>query len=153
MPVHSAGILLHRASPGGVEVFIAHMGGPFWARRTEGAWSIPKGEYDPGAERPEAAARREFREELGVDPPAVPLTDLGEFAYASGKHLRVFAADGAGWDPGPLAFGTFTLEWPPRSGRTREFPEVDEARWVPTAEAGTLLVKGQRPALDALRAV
>ncbi|MCD1269040.1 NUDIX domain-containing protein [Microbacterium sp. MEC084] len=150
MPVLSAGILLHRASPGGVEVFIAHMGGPFWARRVEGAWSIPKGECDPATEEPLAAARREFVEELGVDPPRGDVADLGEFAYASGKRIRVFALDGAGWEPGPLSFGTFALEWPPRSGRMQEFPEVDEARWVAVGAARTLLVKGQRPVLEAL---
>lgn len=148
MPVHSAGLLLHRAS--GAEVFIAHMGGPFWARRTEGAWSIPKGEYDPAEEEPLVAARREFREELGVEPPSGDVRDLGEFPYTSGKRLRIFAMDGSGWEPGPFAYGTFPLEWPPRSGRIQEFPEVDEGRWVPLEQARTLLVKGQRPALEAL---
>jgi predicted NUDIX family NTP pyrophosphohydrolase len=152
MPVRSAGLLLHRHGGRGVEVLIAHMGGPFWARRSEGAWSIPKGEYDPAGEEPLAAAHREFREELGVDPPSGECVDLGEFAYSSGKRLRVFALDGAGWEPGPYVFCTFALEWPPRSGRTQQFPEVDEARWVPADEARTLLVKGQRPALDALQA-
>lgn len=157
MPVHSAGLLLHRRIGQGTaaaerEVFIAHMGGPFWARRTAGAWSIPKGEYEPASEDPLAAAHREFAEELGVSAPDVAYLDLGEFRYASGKRLRVYAGDGSAFTPGRLVFGTFELEWPPRSGRVRRFPEVDDARWVAAAQAERLLVAGQRPALAALLA-
>jgi predicted NUDIX family NTP pyrophosphohydrolase len=153
MPVMSAGILLYRLgqnSADAPEVFIAHMGGPFWASRREGAWTIPKGEYDPSAETARDAARREFTEELGIAPPETGDAELGTFVYSSGKRIVVFVADGAGFDPPQLAFGEFDLEWPPRSGRVQRFPEVDDARWVPLGEARILLVKGQRPAIDAL---
>lgn len=152
MPVArtSAGILLHRTVPGGAEVLIAHMGGPFWARKDAGAWSIPKGEFDPGTEDPLAAARREFREELGVDPPPGPYRELGTFTYASGKKVTVFAADGGDFAASGFAFGVFAMEWPPRSGRIQEFPEVDRVEWLPVAVAREKLVAGQRPALDAL---
>jgi predicted NUDIX family NTP pyrophosphohydrolase len=153
MPVMSAGILLYRLGPNSAdapEVFIAHMGGPFWASRREGAWTIPKGEYDPSAETARDAARREFTEELGIAPPETGDAELGTFVYSSGKRIVVFVADGAGFDPPQLAFGEFDLEWPPRSGRVQRFPEVDDARWVPLGEARILLVKGQRPAIDAL---
>lgn len=150
MPVHSAGLLLYRVSPTGTEVFIAHMGGPYWAAKDEGAWSIPKGEYDPDSEPALDAARREFEEELGVAPPAEPYAELGTWAYSSGKRITVFVVDGAGFDPGEFAFGEFELEWPPRSGRTASFPEVDRAEWMPLPEARGRLVKGQRAALDAL---
>lgn len=150
MPVHSAGLLLYRVSPTGTEVFIAHMGGPYWAAKDEGAWSIPKGEYDPDSEPALDAALREFEEELGVAPPAEPYAELGTWAYSSGKRITVFVVDGAGFDPGEFAFGEFELEWPPRSGRTASFPEVDRAEWMPLPEARGRLVKGQRAALDAL---
>ena len=149
MPVHSAGLLLYRLTPD-PEVLIAHMGGPFWSAKDEAAWSIPKGEYDPDAEAELDAALREFREELGVDPPPGPYAGLGVFPYSSGKRLTVFVADGAGFDPPSDGFGEFELEWPPRSGRTQSFPEVDRAEWMPISAARTKLVKGQRPALDAL---
>ena len=154
MPTMSAGILLYRfAQPGrseALEVFIAHMGGPYWERKQQGAWSIPKGEYDPDAEPALDAARREFAEELGVDAPDTAYAKLGTFAYSSGKRVVVFVADGSGFDPEGLAYGEFEMEWPPRSGRTRSFPEVDDARWVDAREATDLLVTGQRPALEAL---
>jgi predicted NUDIX family NTP pyrophosphohydrolase len=151
--ITSAGLLLHRRGADGLEVLIAHMGGPFWARKNDGAWSIPKGEFDPAAESAQDAAVREFREELGVDPPAGPYAELGTFAYASGKRVTVFAADGAGFTASVFTFGTFELEWPPRSGRTVAFPEVDRAEWTGLDAARTRLVTGQRPALDALAAV
>jgi len=150
MVATSAGILLHRLDGERRLVLVAHMGGPFWAAKDEAAWSIPKGEYDPGEESAEDAARREFREELGVDPPAVPLAELGTFAYSSGKRLTVFAADGAGFAAPTGGFGTFTREWPPRSGRMQEFPEVDRAEWLTMDAAHDRLVKGQRPVLAAL---
>jgi len=152
MPTRSAGILLHRPGADDPEVFVAHSGGPFWARKDAGAWSIPKGEFDPASEDARDAAIREFREELGVDPPAGELVALGEFAYSSGKRVTVFAASGAAWDPAPFVFGEFELEWPPRSGRMRSFPEVDRAEWMPLETARPRLVTGQRPALDALLA-
>jgi len=154
--VTSAGILLYRLQPGGVkgvgapEVLIAHMGGPYWAAKDAGAWSIPKGEYDPDTESALDAALREFAEELGLDAPAPPYAELGTFAYSSGKRVTVFIADGAGFSLDGLEFGEFELEWPPRSGRSQSFPEVDRAEWTSLDAARERLVKGQRPALDAL---
>lgn len=150
MPVRSAGILLHRPAADGLDVWIAHMGGPFWAGKQEHAWSIPKGEYGDD-ESPWAAAVREFEEELGVPPPDAVYRLLGEFRQPSGKRLTVFAAAAPGFAPTGLVPGTFTLEWPPRSGRIREYPEVDDARWVGETEAREKLVRGQLPILDALR--
>ncbi len=151
MPVHSAGILLYRLSPdGAVEVLLAHMGGPFWAAKDDAAWSIPKGEFDPDAESALDAARREFREELGIDAPDGPYAELGTYPYSSGKRVTVFVADGAALALDDLDFGEFELEWPPRSGRTQSFPEVDRAEWMTADAAMPRLVKGQRPALDAL---
>ena len=150
MPVHSAGLLLYRMTDAAPEVLLAHMGGPFWAAKDEAAWSVPKGEYDPDAESPSDAARREFEEELGLAPPEQPAAELGTWAYASGKRITVFVADGAGFSLDGLAFGEFELEWPPRSGRKQSFPEVDRVEWMPLPDARPRLVKGQRPALDAL---
>jgi predicted NUDIX family NTP pyrophosphohydrolase len=146
----SAGILLYRLADDGVQVLIAHMGGPFWASKDAGAWSIPKGEFDPDAESALDAARREFREELGLDAPDVDYAELGTFPYSSGKRVTVFVADGGEFDASGFSFGEFELEWPPRSGKTAMFPEVDRAEWVTLEGARERLVKGQRPALDAL---
>jgi predicted NUDIX family NTP pyrophosphohydrolase len=150
MVTTSAGILLYRLVPD-LEVLIAHMGGPFWASKDAGAWSIPKGEYAEGDEGAMDAARREFREELGIDPPEPPYAELGTFAYSSGKRVTVFVADGTDLSLEGLEFGEFELEWPPRSGRTARFPEVDRVEWTRVDAAHERLVKGQRPALDALR--
>lgn len=150
MPVHSAGLLLYRVADAAPEVLVAHMGGPYWAAKDEGAWSIPKGEFDPETESALAAAQREFREELGLAPPPGPFAELGTWAYSSGKRVTVFVADGAAFSLEGLAFGEFELEWPPRSGRRQSFPEVDRVEWMPVAEARSRLVKGQRPAIDAL---
>jgi predicted NUDIX family NTP pyrophosphohydrolase len=144
----SAGILLWRRGASGPEVWIAHMGGPFWARKQSAAWSIPKGELE-GDEQPLAAALREFAEEIGTSAPEVAYDDLGEFRQRSGKIVRVFAAE-SDFAIDELRPGTFSMEWPPRSGRMRDFPEVDDARWVPVDEARELLVAGQVPVLDAL---
>ena len=144
----SAGILLYRRTASGLEVFIAHMGGPFWARKDAHAWSIPKGEYTD-SEDPFAAARREFREEIGVDAPDAAYAPLGAFRYSSGKTVTVFTAE-ADLELEQVVSNTFELEWPPRSGRKQSFPEVDDARWVPIADAREKLVAGQLPALDAL---
>ncbi|GAA3757474.1 NUDIX domain-containing protein [Microbacterium kribbense] len=146
----SAGLLLHRRTGDGLEVLIAHMGGPFWARKDEAAWSIPKGEFDPAVETAMDAAAREFREELGVDPPAGPYVELGMWTYSSGKKVTVFAADGAGLPACAFSYGTFEMEWPPHSGRRAAFPEVDRAEWMGVEPARPRLVKGQRAALDAL---
>lgn len=149
MVTTSAGILLYRLQPQ-PEVLIAHMGGPYWASKDAGAWSIPKGEYVDGEESALDAAQREFREELGVDAPEGPFAELGTFPYSSGKRVTVFIADGPGFSLDDLEFGEFELEWPPRSGRTASFPEVDRVEWMPLDEAREKLVKGQRPAIDRL---
>jgi predicted NUDIX family NTP pyrophosphohydrolase len=147
MPKTSAGLLLYRRSPG-LEVLLGHMGGPFWARKDDAAWSVPKGEYDPG-EEPFAVALREFEEELGSPVPADDFLPLGEVRQSGGKVLTVWAAEGD-LDAAAAHSNTFTLEWPPRSGRLQEFPEIDRAAWVPVHEARTKLVRGQVPLLDRL---
>jgi predicted NUDIX family NTP pyrophosphohydrolase len=149
MPVRSAGILLHRTGPAGIEVFLVHPGGPFWAKKDAGAWSIPKGLLDPG-EAPDAAARREFEEETGI-PIAAPLVALGEFRQPGGKIITAFAAEGD-IDPADVRSNTFALEWPPRSGGHAEFPEIDRADWFDPVTAAEKIVKGQRPILAALAA-
>lgn len=151
MPKHSAGLLVFDDTAGGLRVFLAHMGGPLWARKDKGAWSIPKGLHDPAEEHPEDAARREFEEEVGLSAPKGELIDLGELRQRSGKLVRAFGVRG---DPG-LAFlssNSFTMEWPPRSGRLAEFPEIDRAEWFVIADARSKLVPGQVPFLDALSA-
>ena len=145
----SAGVLLYRRAADGVEVLIGHMGGPFWARKDAGGWSIPKGEYGEG-EEPFAVALREFEEELGSPCPADDFTPLGE-VKASGKTLTVWAAEGD-LDATACVSNTFEIEWPPRSGRMQEFPEIDRAEWVGLDVAREKLVKGQLPFLDRLRA-
>ncbi|MCS5734750.1 NUDIX domain-containing protein [Herbiconiux daphne] len=150
MPVRSAGILLWRRRGDGLEVWLAHMGGPFWAKKDEGAWSVVKGEFDPD-ENAFAAARREFAEETGQPAPDVAYDELGEFRQPSGKLITVFAGE-SDTAPDPVVSNTFALEWPPRSGRMREFPEIDDARWFSLADARAKIVKGQRAILDALAA-
>jgi len=147
MPQRSAGILLYRRRDGGVEVLLVHPGGPFWARKDEGAWSVPKGEYQDG-EDPLAAAQREFAEETGARPQgeAVP---LGSFRQSAVKIVHVWAVEGE-FDPASLKSNTFSMQWPPRSGQTREFPEVDRAQWFAPAQAAKKILKGQRPVLEAL---
>jgi predicted NUDIX family NTP pyrophosphohydrolase len=150
MTVRSAALLLYRRRDR-VEVWIAHMGGPFWSRKDEGAWSLPKGiveSDDLGDEL--AAARREFAEEIGTPAPDADYVPLGEFR-GSGKTIVVFAAESE-FEPGAIVSNTFELEWPPRSGRRQRFPEVDDARWFGLDEARTKLTKAQRPILDALLA-
>ena len=149
--ITSAGILLYRLDPE-PEVLIAHMGGPFWAAKDAGAWSIPKGEFVEGEEAALDAALREFGEELGVPAPDLGYAELGTFTYSSGKRVTVFVSDGTGFDPPTEGFGEFELEWPPRSGKRASFPEVDRAEWMGLDAARDRLVKGQRPAIDALEA-
>jgi predicted NUDIX family NTP pyrophosphohydrolase len=144
----SAGVLLYRRGGGGVEVLIGHMGGPFWARKDDAAWSIPKGEHGPD-EDPLAVARREFEEEMGSPVPASELVPLGQVRQSGGKVLTVWAAEGD-LDADATTSNTFELEWPPRSGRVQEFPEIDRAAWVTVDVARAKLVKGQVPLLDRL---
>ncbi|HEY3262767.1 MAG TPA: NUDIX domain-containing protein [Pseudonocardiaceae bacterium] len=147
----SAGILLYRRSGGEVEVLLGHMGGPFWQRKDAGAWSVPKGEYGPD-ERPEAAARREFQEELGMPVPGgdlLQLVELGTVRQSGGKIVTVWAAEGD-LDPADVVPGTFLLEWPKGSGRMREFPEVDRVAWLGMDEARDKLIAGQRVFLERL---
>ena len=125
-----------------------HPGGPFWARRDAGAWSIPKGEYGPD-EEPLAAARREFQEELGVAPPAGPVLDLGEIRQRAGKLVHAWALEGD-LDASSVTSNTFELEWPPRSGRLIEVPEVDRAEWLPLAHAREKINLAQAELLDRL---
>ena len=143
----SAGILLYRQGSG-LEVLIGHMGGPFWAKKDDGAWSIPKGEYGPD-EDAFAVARREFEEELGTAAPAEDFLPLGELRTTSSKVLTVWAAEGD-LDASATVSNTFELEWPPRSGRVQEFPEIDRAAWFGLDEARSKLVKGQVGFLDRL---
>ena len=146
----SAGILLYRRIAG-LEVFLGHMGGPFWRGRDAAAWSIPKGTFTE-EEEPLAAARREFAEEIGRPAPEVDYRELGAFRYASGKLVWVFAGE-SDFDASEVRSNTFEIEWPPRSGRRQEFPEIDAAGWFTLDAARERLVKGQRPALDALARV
>ncbi|HEY0499376.1 MAG TPA: NUDIX domain-containing protein [Kutzneria sp.] len=145
--MRSAGILVWRKVDGRTEVLIGHMGGPFWARKDDGAWSVPKGLIED-SEEPVAAARREFQEELGLPAPEGELLPLGEVKQ-SGKTVTLWAVEGD-LDPADVVPGTFELEWPPRSGKTRQFPEVDRVAWFGVDDARVKLVKGQRPFLDRL---
>ena len=162
MTVRSAGILLYRLrstsrpssappQPGAapqLEVWIAHMGGPYWARKEAHGWSIPKGEY-PADEDPLAAAHREFAEEIGTPAPAADYHRLGDFRQPSGKIITVFTAE-SDFQPEQIVSNTFTLEWPRGSGTISSFPEIDRAEWTAEPEARSRLVKGQLPVLDAL---
>jgi predicted NUDIX family NTP pyrophosphohydrolase len=150
LPKLSAGVLVYRTRDRVVEVLIAHPGGPFWARKDDGAWSIPKGEYADGDD-PWSAAQREFGEELGLPVPAGPRVDFGPLKQPSGKVVTAFAVRGD-LDVTDARSNTFELEWPKGSGRMREFPEVDRVAWFPVAQARTKLLKGQRAFLDQLMA-
>jgi predicted NUDIX family NTP pyrophosphohydrolase len=130
------------------EVLLVHPGGPFWAKKDAGAWSIPKGEYVEGAEDPLECARREFEEELGSPAPD-DLTPLGEVRQKSGKRVTAWAASGD-LDPAGVRSNTFTMEWPPRSGRMQEFPEIDRAGWFPLDVAREKLNPAQAELLDRL---
>jgi len=147
MPKHSAGILLYRKGGAGVEVFLVHPGGPFWARKDVAAWSVPKGEYDE-SEEALAAAQREFTEETSFAVPAGELQELGQVKYGN-KILRVWALEGS-VDARRIKSNTVTIEWPPKTGRKQEFPEVDRAGWYPLAAAKEKLVKGQVPLIAML---
>ena len=144
----SAGLLPYRHRAGRLEVLIAHMGGPLWARRDEGAWTIVKGEHDEH-EQPLSAARREFEEETGVTPPDGPALELGEVRQSGGKRVTAWALE-ADLDPAGLHSNTFELEWPPRSGSVQEFPEVDRFEWCEPELARKRLVRAQAELLDRL---
>ncbi len=151
MPAPSAGILLHRRAGDQLQVLLVHPGGPLWARRDAGAWSIPKGEYADGSEDPLAAARREFEEELGTPPPDGDALDLGEIRQKSGKRVRAWALEGD-LEAGAITSNTCMVEWPPRSGRQIEIPEVDRAEWFSLADAREKINPAQVALLDRLAA-
>jgi len=144
----SAGILMHRDTPAGREVLLVHPGGPFWAKKDDGAWSIPKGEYVEGDD-PWAAARREFEEELGKPAPDGPRIDFPPLKQPSGKVITAYAVRGD-LDLTGTVSNTFTLEWPKGSGNLREYPEIDRVDWFSVPAARSKLLKGQRPLLDQL---
>lgn len=144
----SAGLLLFRRTDAGLEVLLGHMGGPFFAKRDAGAWTVPKGEYEPD-EPAWDAARREFQEELGLPPPDGEALPLGEVRQSGGKIVTAWAIE-ADLDPATVVPGTFRMEWPPRSGRTQEFPELDRVRWLPVDRAREVVVKAQAAFLDRL---
>ena len=146
----SAGILLYRRSSGRLEVLLAHPGGPFFARKDAGHWTIPKGEVDPG-EAPLDVARREFEEETGHPAPSGVFLDLGSIVQKGGKVVHAWAAEGD-LDPAAAVSNTFELEWPPRSGRTQTFPEVDRVEWFTTDEARKRIRTTQAPLVDRLEA-
>lgn len=144
----SAGLLVHRHTGDGLEVLLGHMGGPLWAKKEAGAWTVPKGEYEAG-EPPWEAARREFQEELGLAPPDGEAVPLGEVVQRNGKVVTAWALPG---DPDLAGFspGTFTMEWPPRSGRQTEFPELDRVAWFDLAKAREVIITAQAAFLDRL---
>lgn len=147
MAARSCGLLLHRRGPEGPEVLIAHMGGPFWARKDEGAWSIPKGEFEDGEGALEVALR-EFEEELGARPPPGTPVALGEFRQPNGKVVTVFTLEGD-LDVTEIRSNHFEMEWPRGSGRMGSFPEMDRAEWMAPERARTKVVRGQIPVIDA----
>jgi predicted NUDIX family NTP pyrophosphohydrolase len=150
MVAESAGILLYRRRGSGIEVLLIHPGGPFWRGKNQGAWMIPKGAIEPG-ETPEAAALREFEEELGTRPGG-GLRPLCRLRQAGGKWVTAFALEGD-LDETAIASNSFRLEYPPRSGQWRHFPEVDEAAWLRLAEARARILPSQAPILEALEAM
>ena len=150
-PKRSAGILLFRRLPGRTEVLLVHPGGPFWSKKDDGAWFIPKGELEAG-EDPLQAARREFREELGSEPPEGEPLALGTVKNKSGKLIYAWALEGD-LELATFQSNTFTLEWPPRSGQTREFPEIDRAAFFELPDAEQKLHQAELPLLERLRAL
>jgi predicted NUDIX family NTP pyrophosphohydrolase len=147
----SAGILLFRRRYGTLEVFLVHPGGPFWQRKDIGAWSIPKGEYAAG-EDPLSAAKREFEEETGFAPPTGELNSLSEIKLSSGKVVTAWAVEGD-CDGDAIRSNQFSMEWPPKSGKTQEFPEVDRAAWLTLPEANKKIHPAQQEFLVRLAAI
>ncbi|MFI5477315.1 NUDIX domain-containing protein [Streptomyces cacaoi] len=147
-PKRSAGLLLFRHTDDGPQVLLGHMGGPYFAKKDAGAWTVPKGEYEPDEPAWEAA-RREFREELGLPPPDGEAIGLGEVRQTNGKIVTAWAIE-ADLDPAAIAPGTFTMEWPPRSGLTQEFPELDRVAWFGLDRAREVIVTAQAAFLDRL---
>ena len=145
----SAGLLLFRHTENGLEVLLGHMGGPFFARRDAGAWTVPKGEYEPDSESAWDAARREFQEELGLPPPDGEAVPLGEVRQTNGKVVTAWAIE-ADLDPATVVPGVFSMEWPPKSGRVQEFPELDRVEWFGLERARAVIVKAQAAFLDRL---
>lgn len=148
MTVRSFGLLPWRSTADGIEVLLAHMGGPFWARKDAGAWTIPKGLPEVG-EEPLDTARREFAEELGLPAPATGFAEIGEVTQRGGKVVRAWAVE-HDLDPDAIRPGTFTMPWPPRSGRIQTFPEIDRVRWMRLDEARVLIVTAQAAFVDRL---
>ncbi|MFF3848158.1 NUDIX domain-containing protein [Streptomyces sp. NPDC002328] len=144
----SAGLLLFRHTDDGLEVLLGHMGGPYFAKKDAGAWTVPKGEYEPDEPAWEAA-RREFQEELGLPPPDGEALPLGWVRQTNGKIVTVWAVE-ADLDPATVVPGTFVMEWPPRSGRTAEFPELDRVAWLGVERAREVIVTAQAAFLDRL---
>jgi predicted NUDIX family NTP pyrophosphohydrolase len=147
MRKQAAGILMYRRGASGLEVLLAHPGGPLWARKDAGAWTIPKGQFTDG-ELPLDAARREFEEEMGTAPSG-DFQPLGTVKQPSGKVIHAWAAE-SDFDASTVKSNLFSMEWPPRSGRTGEFPEVDRAGWFSIEQAREKMIKGQSPFLDRL---
>ena len=148
MPATSAGLLLYRRRAAGVQVFLVHPGGPYWANKDDGAWSVPKGLVGPDDEDELACARREFTEETGFDAGGSGSErDLGTFRQPSGKRLHVWAIEGD-CNPADLSSNLFEMEWPPKSGRVAQFPEVDRGDWFAEAQALLKIAPGQRPILE-----
>ena len=145
----SAGILLYRVGDE-VEVLLVHPGGPFWKTKSDGVWSIPKGEFDPDTEDALVAALREFEEELGQPPPEGDPIYLGEVTQKAGKRVRAWALEGD-LDPDTIMSNTFEMEWPPKSGRTAEFPEIDRGEWFAIGAARSQINSAQAEFLDRLR--
>jgi predicted NUDIX family NTP pyrophosphohydrolase len=148
MAKQSAGILLYRGRGPALRLMLVHPGGPFWAKKDGGAWSIPKGEYEEGDD-PLLVASREFEEELGSPAPAGDAIELGELVQPSRKVVTAFALEGD-FDPSRLKSNLFEMEWPPKSGRLQSFPEVDRAEWFTVEEARDKILPGQRPFIDRL---
>jgi len=150
LPKTAAGILLFRRGPSGLQVLLAHPGGPLWSRKDYGAWTLPKGQFTDG-ELPLDAARREFEEEMGAAPSG-NFQSLGTLKQPSGKVIHAWAVE-SDFDAARVTSNLFSMEWPPKSGRMAEFPEVDRAGWFSIEEARQKILKGQAPFLDRLLAL